>query len=80
MAEGHDSGEADQQIERQGEEDRREDLGAQRMVAFEDEIGGERCDPRDRFIPFEAMAAREGVDDRLAVHWGAGRHEVRHAD
>ena len=71
MAQSHDARKTDQQIQRQGEEDRREDLGAQRMVAIENEIGGERRDPGNRLIPFEAMTAREGVDDRLAVHRGA---------
>ena len=62
MAQRDDAGIAQHQIGRQREQDRRQDLRAQRQIARESTIGRDRRGPGQRFERLEAMAPGEGVD------------------
>ena len=64
MAERHDAGVAEDEVQRQREQDHDEDLAAQRQVVGKQEIAGDRDQPRRRFPPAQAVAAQHGVDGR----------------
>ena len=62
MAQGDDPGIAEDQIGREREQDRRQDLRAERQIVGKDEIGRERQQPGQGLERAEAVAPREGID------------------
>jgi hypothetical protein len=67
VPQGHDPRITEHQIGRQREEDRREDLRAEREIARKEEIPGEREEPRHRFERPVAVAPEKGAERGGAV-------------
>ena len=77
MPERDDAGIAEDQVEGQREDDRNEDLGAERQIVRKDEERHDRQDPRQALRPMPALpVAHEGAGRENAVGDVAAR---RHA-